>query len=425
MNTNRHEWNFEKLVGTIRQLHEELAAQAGRAINISLTLRNWLIGAYISEFELRGSDRANYGDRLLSELSRELCSHKVSNTGRRQLYNYLAFYRAYPQIVRTVPAQSRHLLPETIDNQKVRTVSAQLAISPEKLVGSLSYSHFELIVAIDDDLKRAFYEIECIRGNWSVRELKRQIGSLYYERSGLSKDKKKLAALAQEGAAAANPKLAIRDPYIFEGTSKKPHLVLDSNFSAATALSKCSRSPATLRFCRLVPTKNFFVNFLKLFLRGALEFLGLKSKEVMSESHLEEQLLDKLQEFLLELGHGFCFEARQKRILIGDTHNFVDLVSYHRILKCHVLVELKLERFSHENIGQLNTYVSWYKKNMMSEGDNPPIGILLCTQRNRTLVKYALAGMDNGLFVSKYQLELPREEEIQRFIEEQMRESEL
>lgn len=368
MNTDRHEWNFEKLVGTIRHVHEELAVQAGRAVNMSLTLRNWLIGAYIAEFELRGSDRANYGDRLLSDLSRELRSQKVSNTGRRQLYNYLAFYRAYPQIVRTVPAQSRHLLPETIDNQKVRTVSAQFAISPEKLVGSLSYSHFELIVALDDDLKRTFYEIECIRGNWSVRELKRQIASLYYERSGLSKDKKKLAALSQEGAEAADLKLAIRDPYIFE-------------------------------------------------------FLGLKSKEVMSESHLEEQLLDRLQDFLLELGHGFCFEARQKRILIGDTHNFVDLVFYHRVLKCHVLVELKLERFSHENIGQLNTYVSWYKKNMMSEGDNPPIGILLCTQRDRTLVEYALAGMDNGLFVSKYQLELPKKEDMQRFIDEEVRKS--
>jgi hypothetical protein len=131
--------------------------------------------------------------------------------------------------------------------------------------------------------------------------------------------------------------------------------------------------------------------------------------------------LDKLQEFLLELGHGFCFEARQKQILIGDTHNFVDLVFYHRVLKCHVLVELKLDQFSHENIGQLNTYVSWYKKNMMSEGDNPPIGILLCTHRDRTLVEYALAGMDNGLFVSKYQLELPKKEDMQRFIEERVR----
>lgn len=152
------------------------------------------------------------------------------------------------------------------------------------------------------------------------------------------------------------------------------------------------------------------------------EFLGLKPKEVMSESSLEDQLLDKLHDFLLELGHGFCFEARQKRILIGDTHNFVDLVFYHRILKCHVLVELKLAVFGHENIGQLNTYVSWYKKNIMTEGDNPPVGILLCTQKDHALVEYALAGMDNNLFVSKYQLELPKKEEIQRFLEEKMRE---
>jgi len=143
----------------------------------------------------------------------------------------------------------------------------------------------------------------------------------------------------------------------------------------------------------------------------------------MSESHLEDQLIDKLEAFLLELGHGFCFEARQKRILIGDEHFFVDLVFYHRILKCHVLVDLKLEKFSHENIGQLNTYVSWYRENMMIEGDNPPVGILLCTDKNHTLVEYALAGMDNNLFVSKYLLELPKKEEMQRFIEEQVRET--
>lgn len=142
----------------------------------------------------------------------------------------------------------------------------------------------------------------------------------------------------------------------------------------------------------------------------------------MSESHLEDQLLDKLQEFLLELGHGFCFEGRQKRILIGDTSYYVDLVFYYRILKCHVLVELKLAEFSHENIGQLNTYVNWYQANMMTEGDNPPVGILLCTHKDHALVEYALAGMDNNLFVSRYLLELPNKEEMQRFIANQMRE---
>ncbi len=369
METNNRKWSFEKLVGFIRQVHDELAAQAGRAVNLSLTLRNWLIGCYIAEYELCGSDRASYGDSLLIELAKRLTGLKVSNCNRRQLYRYLRFYRVYPEIVGTLSAQLKKLLPAGGQAvEKVGTTSPQLRIPPEKLIQRLSYSHLELIVDLDDDLKRTFYEIECIRGSWSVRELKRQINSLYHERSGLSKDKTKLAALVQEGAETVEPKLAIRDPYIFE-------------------------------------------------------FLGLKPKEVMSESHLEDQLLNKLQEFLLELGHGFCFEARQKRMLIGDTHNFVDLVFYHRLLKCHVLVELKLEQFSHDNIGQLNTYVSWYKKNMMTEGDNPPVGILLCTQRDHALVEYALAGMDNGLFVSKYQLELPKKEEMQRFIEEKFRET--
>lgn len=147
------------------------------------------------------------------------------------------------------------------------------------------------------------------------------------------------------------------------------------------------------------------------------EFLGLKAKEVMSESHLEDELLNHIEEFLLELGHGFCFEARQKKILIGESDYCIDLVFYHRILKCHVLIDLKLASFSHENIGQLNTYVSWYKKNMMLDGDNPPVGILLCTEKDHALMEYALAGMDEQLFVSKYQLQLPDKQEMQSFIE--------
>lgn len=224
---------------------------------------------------------------------------------------------------------------------------------------------FKMLVEIKDEQKRNFYEVECIKGNWSVRELKRQIDSLYYERLGLSIDKKELVKLTKEKAEIQSKPLDIRDPYIFE-------------------------------------------------------FLGLTPKEVMSESHLEEQLISKIEEFLLELGHGFCFEARQKRILIGGEHFFVDLVFYNRILKCHVLVELKLEKFTHENIGQLNTYVNWYKKNIMMEGDNPPVGILLCTDKNHALAEYALAGMDNNLFVSKYMLELPKKEDMQKIIEEEL-----
>lgn len=291
----------------------------------------------------------------------------ISNCGRRQLYNYLTFYRTYQQIVQTVSAQSGHLLPNPERlAEKMPTPSAQLTISPEKLLNSLSYSHFTLLFTMNDELKRRFYEIECLRGNWSVRELKRQIASLYFERSGLSKDKKKLAELVHSGTDQTEPSLNIRDPYIFE-------------------------------------------------------FLGLKPQEVMGESDLETALLDKLQNFLLELGHGFCFESRQKRILIGDKHFFIDLVFYHRILKCHVLIELKVDEFSHQHIGQLNTYVSWFRENKMTEDDNLPIGLLLCTQKDHPLVEYALAGMDNQLFVSKYQLELPQKEKIENFLEEQLR----
>lgn len=228
------------------------------------------------------------------------------------------------------PDAQSAVLEQPKNSQPFRDLATpQLGLPPLQLLQSLSYSHFAELIAVEDPFKRRFYEQECIRGSWSVRELKRQIASLYFERSKLSTNKKELA-------------------------------------------------------------------------------------------DVEDALLDKLQDFLLELGNGFCFEARQKRILIGDSHYFVDLVFYHRVLKCHVLVELKLAEFNHQNIGQLNTYVSWYRRNMNTEGDNPPIGILLCSQKNSALVEYALAGIDNEIFVSKYLLELPSKEEVQRFIEMQL-----
>jgi predicted nuclease of restriction endonuclease-like (RecB) superfamily len=362
---------FETLVGSIRAVHEGLAAQAGRAVNISLTLRNWLIGCYIAEYELHGADRAKYGEKLLTNLSLELEAIGVSSCGRRQLYQYLRFYQVYPQIVRTVTAQFPSLMrPGLAAPKKVRSATAQFGPRPEDLLRWLSYTHIEQIVALEDASARAFYETECLQGHWGVRELKRQIASLHFERSALSRDKKKLARRARSGAEKFHPCLDIRDPDVFE-------------------------------------------------------FLGLKPKEVMSESHLEDQLLDKLQDFLLELGTGFCFEARQKRILIGDTYGFVDLVFYHRILKCHVLLDLKFEEFTHGNIGQLNTYVTWYRKHVMAKGDNRPVGILLCAQKDHALAEYALAGMDNQLFVAKYQLHLPKPEQLRRQLERSLKEERL
>ncbi len=356
---------FEGLVAAIGQAHVVLAQQATKAVNISLTLRNWSIGFYIAEFELQGANRAAYGDRLILELATALRAQNVSNVSRRQLYSYLSFYRAYPQIVQTVSAQSTHLFPLALPGQKVRSVTAlsqtEPPIDPEKLLSNLSYTHFEQLVELPAPLKRRFYEIETLRGNWSVRELKRQIDTQYYERSALSS--KKTLASQQVHAAAEHqtPQLVIRDPYVFE-------------------------------------------------------FLGLKASEVVTEGDIEDALLTKIQAFLLELGHGFCFEARQKRLLIGGEHFFVDLVFYHRILKCHVLIELKNDAFKHEHLGQLNAYVSYYKANQMQASDQPPIGILLCTRKNHELVEYALADMNNQLFVSRYQVELPGKEEIAAFL---------
>ena len=356
--------DFPKLVQSIIDIHRQTHIHAAKAINSALTLRNWLIGAYIAEFELHGEERAAYGEGLFSQLDERLTTRGIPNCGKSRLYRYRDFYRLYPQIVATLPPLFHDRLVETgisANSEKMATASP---LSGRTAIEKLSYSHFERLIEISDSLKRSFYEMECIKGNWSVRELKRQIASLYFERSGLSGNPAKLSDLAHSQAMQTEPAQLIRDPYIFE-------------------------------------------------------FLGLHPNEVLPKADLEAALIEKMRNFLLELGHGFCFEARQKRLIIGGEYFFVDLVFYHRILKCHVLVELKVGAFSHEQIGQLNTYVTYYRTHEMAEGDQPPIGILLCTDKNQALVEYALAGMDNRLFISKYQLELPNTKTLQRYLDEQ------
>ncbi len=359
--------DFTALVDAVDRVHEECAFVVSRTVNTTLTLRNWAIGYYIGEYELHGADRATYGAGVVEALAAALAERGIPRCDRRELYRYRLFYRTYPQIVEAVTPQLRGLvgLPGSVARPRsriVETLSPQSGLSGRRLVERLSFSHFAELIELEDPLKRAFYEIECLRGNWSVRALQRQIATLYFERSALSIDKDKLSRRAHAAAEKAEPRLAIRDPYVFE-------------------------------------------------------FLGLRSQDAVSEFDLEAALLDNLQAFLLELGHGFCFEARQKSIVIGKTRGFVDLVFYHRVLKCHVLVELKADKLTHEHLGQLNTYVTWYRKHMMTEGDNPPVGLLLCTQKDHVLVEYATASMDNRLFVSKYRLELPKKEELERFLQ--------
>lgn len=369
--------SFDALASAIGQAHSALALRALRAVNQGLTQRNWLIGAYIHGYEQAGADRAAYGEHLLDRLAGRLRDEGLPRVDARELRRYRAFYLSYPQIRETLSPESTDpalaALPLPHDSPKRETASPE-SVAPlpgAQLLAQLSFSHFAELLLLDDPLQRRYYEVETLRGHWSVRELRRQIATQAWQRTGLS-DRHALAVqqaqdAAQSRQAALSAATLIRDPYVFE-------------------------------------------------------FLGLKPQEVVTESRLEDALLDKLQAFLLELGHGFCFEARQKRLLIGGEHFFVDLVFYHRVLKCHVLIELKNDAFRHEHLGQLNSYVGWYRQHEMTDGDQAPIGILLCTAKNHELVEFALSGMTHQLFVSRYQVQLPDREKMAAFLQQAVRE---
>jgi predicted nuclease of restriction endonuclease-like (RecB) superfamily len=370
---------FESLVTTIEQTHQHFQLQAAKAVNVSLTIRNYLIGFYIVEFEQNGEDRASYGARLLDNLAVKL---NIKGLVSAELSRCRQFYFCYPQILGTLTQEFKNLVPidilgmlsqeskaevnsSVVGSSFSKSVEPDWYVPAENLISKLSYSHLVELIKIQNDIKRTFYEIECIKNTWSVKELKRQMNSLYYERSGISKKPAMLSEIVKQKAETMRPDDIVKSVYAFE-------------------------------------------------------FLGLKVKDAVEENDLETALLDNLQHFMLELGHGFCLEARQKKILIGDEYFFIDLVFYHRILKCHVLIELKVEDFNHHNIGQLNTYVNYYKAQVMQADDNPTVGILLVTNKNSALVEYATAGMDNKLFVSKYLLELPQKEQLEAFISNEL-----
>jgi predicted nuclease of restriction endonuclease-like (RecB) superfamily len=247
------------------------------------------------------------------------------------------------------------------------TASHKFKTDPEILISRLSFSHIVEIMKLDDPFERFFYEYECIRGVWSVRELQRQINTNLYFRAGIS---------------------------------KKPELLLEKIQQADFTTQLTVKEPF------------------------ALEFLGLDDRMAVTESDIENALIDHLQEFLLECGKGLCFEARQKRLLIDGEYFYPDLIFYHRYLHCSVIIDLKDHEFRHEDLGQLNAYVGYYKINEMAPGDNPPIGILLCTHKGPQMVEYALSGMDNQLFVSTYLLHLPDKDQLREFLIKQMEEME-
>lgn len=361
--------SFNDLASIVQTTHDAAQSSAVKAINRMQTMRNWLIGYYIVEFEQHGKDRAEYGMQLLKKLEERVDRKGLTTT----LFKWARkFYRLYPQMMENLPipicATVMHQL-QPIEN-KEDTIGASMThqfVTPGKtIISHLSFTHLREIMTLDDPLARYFYEQECIKCTWSVRELRRQISTNLYVRAGISANPEKLLSLPSvQGHDSAE--LQIRQPFTFE-------------------------------------------------------FLGLKAQEVVDEHDLEDALISHLQEFILELGKGFCFEARQKRIIIDDEYYYPDLVFYNRILHCGVIIELKNEEFSYENFGQLNAYVSHYRENEMQPGDNPPIGILLCTRKGKKMVEYALAGMDNNLFVSTYMLQLPDKKTLEEFLLKQLEE---
>ena len=372
---------YKHLVGAIADLSSQMAKRVASVANQGLVLRNWIVGAYIVEFEQGGADRAKYGEGLLERLAEDLAKKGIKGLEIRNLRSCRLLYDCYPQIRQSVTAE----FIQKLDLPEIRqTVSAELedmnhlsaaknielySKNPTPLeISSLleiSWSKFQELIRISDPWKRAFYENECLKEKWSVRELQRQIESLLYERTGLSTNKKAVIERARKQAKTGQPESIeelMRDPYI-------------------------------------------------------LEFTGLAERSQYSENDLETALLDHLQRFLLEMGKGFCFEARQFRMTEGRKHHRVDLVFYHRVLRCHVLLDLKTRAFKPEDAGQMNFYLNWFKARMMQGHDQPPVGILLCTDKDGTEVEFATAGMDQKLFVSRYLTALPTAAQLKELVE--------
>lgn len=366
-------FSFEALTQCISTIHTALQTSAVNAVNRFATIRNWLIGRYIVEYEQCGNDRAQYGVRLLPNLVNSL---NISGINETLLKNSRRFYIQYPRLSEVADSICPMLsdkFPELSSIFSLHldmlpicpTVSDKFTTPAKTLIANLSFSHIVELLAVEDHLIRFFYEFECMRNVWSVKELRRQISTNLHIRVGLSKSPELAMQKLSEITERQNSVLQIKDPL-------------------------------------------------------ALEFLGLNAGEYITESDLEDSLIYHLQEFMLELGKGFCFEARQKRMIIDDRYYFADLVFYNRLLHCNVVIELKNDEFKHEYLSQLNAYVSYYRANEMHPGDNPPVGILLCTWKGKQMVEYALAGMDNSLFVSTYKLCLPDKKQLEKFLEDAM-----
>jgi len=345
---------YMDFAGDIATLLDEARRQAARSVNAILITTYWEIGRRIVEFEQKGEQRAEYGQALLKRLASDLTAKFGRGFSERNIEQMRLFYLGWP-ISQTASAKLQTLPPQGGD---YLTTLAQAF--------PLSWSHYVRLLSVRTSEARTFYETEALRGGWSVRQLDRQISTLFYERVGLSKNK---AAMLTRGAQpkpedTVTPEEAIKDPYV-------------------------------------------------------LEFLGLKDE--YSESDLEEALIRHLESFLLELGNDFTFVARQKRIRVGDEWYRMDLLLYHRRLRCLVVVDLKVGKFTHADAGQMNLYVNYAREHLTLPDENPPVGLILCSERGAAVAHYALDNMLNNIMAAEYRLALPDSKALEEELEKTWR----
>jgi predicted nuclease of restriction endonuclease-like (RecB) superfamily len=328
------------------------------------------------EEEQGGKDRAEYGKQLLQELSRVLTDEfgrGFSTTNLKQMRQFYLVYSIgqtasdqFMRIQQTPSVESQNKTSQTVSDESKEVPKPKVVTgeSPsEKSIFNLSWSHYLKLMRISDEKERRFYEIEAFNNNWSVRELKRQFDSALYTRLALSRSKEKVKELSQKGLILEKPMDAIKDPYI-------------------------------------------------------LEFLGIPEHSTYSENELEQKIIDKLEHFLLELGNGFTFVARQKRISFDDKHFHIDLVFYNRILKCFVLIDLKIGELQHQDLGQMQMYVNYYDREIRLEDENRTIGIILCKDKSKSVVEYTLPENNEQIFASKYETVLPSKAQLKLLISE-------
>ncbi|SMF44201.1 PDDEXK nuclease domain-containing protein [Desulfovibrio gilichinskyi] len=368
---------FDDVVGLFEKTQSAMQSQVARSVDIALVVRNWLFGWYIVEFENGGAERADlYGKRLIESLSERLVKLGIKGMSPTNLRKFREFYQAYAKIQQTLSVTSLSSSEKIQQTESAKSQTTQTLYGLFSIDGvdgcnlwqtlsmsfHLSWSHYVVLLTIKSSDERKFYEIEAIENSWSLRELKRQINSSFYERLALSRDKEKVRELSEEGQLVSSPKDVLKSPYV-------------------------------------------------------LEFLGLEENFSYSEHDLETAIINKIEHFLLELGKGFLFEARQKRFTFDDDHFYVDLVFYNRLLRCYVVIDLKRERLTHQDLGQMQMYVNYFDRHVKLADEKPTIGILLCHSKSDGLVELTLP-KESNIYASQYQLYLPSKEELKKQLEE-------